>query len=803
MADIVKTYLAKILVKADDAVKTLNRFTTEVNKTKRALKELMAAGHTLGEAQGILAKNTRESKTEMVDQKRAAAVLSAAVKQTSSSMGVLGSQATKTARILERIFAAAIIGVVLNAIRQLINAMKEAVEAGAELSRSLLDVQASARALQRVGMETTVREWVDLIDELDKKFTQFSTGDIQTAITRLLDLGRVTGASREEMIRLINAAGTLATEKGKTLTEAMEAFAQPVATGRTHALREFVDVMRETSIEAEAKRRGIVGLNEEITEYHRLLAVLAIAEERQLQVMGDTVLIQEHVSGKYIENKENIVTLKAAIGSELLPVTAKLQEAFVWLLDKLDGAIQGLQLFYAVLITQFTFISKLAVSIKELGGVFQALRHPIDTINTLLSQWGHLFRDVANVINPRLFNELAEGVENSSQAFEDGEGAVEGYLDIITDLFNKVKENFIDMSQDIEKEWRKFQQKFIGYVEKMQLKLQELYLKLQFNIAKAYRSANDKIAEANKDYRNNEIEAEEKYQEKLRKLREQFLFDLEDALHERDARQIMRLIRQYNLKKTQLGREREQEREENKRNLADEIDDIKRQRDARIRELQLEYAFRKAQMERQFALEQKLRLQAHLDRIAEIKKNTKQRNEELVRALIAQGKISAEQGALIARVFDAFFGPGGAVDGSVTYLVGLIELAVDATIRAIQRLSNVFKSLPKSFGKAPAPPTSPPPRNPIPGMAEGGTFLATKPTTVTFGEAGPEIGEFTPLSKTMGKIPSGLSKDSSRSDKVELLVRMEEGLVAEIVDATLDQTATVVLNVERSRYGRV
>ena len=65
------------------------------------------------------------------------------------------------------------------------------------------------------------------------------------------------------------------------------------------------------------------------------------------------------------------------------------------------------------------------------------------------------------------------------------------------------------------------------------------------------------------------------------------------------------------------------------------------------------------------------------------------------------------------------------------------------------------------------------------------------------------MATFTPLSKTMGKIPSGLSKDSSRSDKVELLVRMEEGLVAEIVDATLDQTATVVLNVERSRYGRV
>ena len=86
MTDIVKTYLVNLVANADDAIKDLNRFTTDVNKAKRALQELMAAGHSLGEAQKKLAGATKSSAAGMVDQSREAAVLSAAVKKTSSSM---------------------------------------------------------------------------------------------------------------------------------------------------------------------------------------------------------------------------------------------------------------------------------------------------------------------------------------------------------------------------------------------------------------------------------------------------------------------------------------------------------------------------------------------------------------------------------------------------------------------------------------------------------------------------------------------------------------------------------------------
>ena len=120
---------------------------------KAQLLQMVQAGHSVKAAMVGMTQEGKYSSKELTE----------ALRQTKTGMKDVGTQTTKTSRILERIFAAAIIGFVLGAVRNLINVMKEAVEAGAELSRSMLDIQVSARALQRTGMETTIREWVCLL----------------------------------------------------------------------------------------------------------------------------------------------------------------------------------------------------------------------------------------------------------------------------------------------------------------------------------------------------------------------------------------------------------------------------------------------------------------------------------------------------------------------------------------------------------------------------------------------------------------------------------------------------------------
>ena len=62
--------------------------------------------------------------------------------------------------------------------------------------------------------------------------------------------------------------------------------------------------------------------------------------------------------------------------------------------------------------------------------------------------------------------------------------------------------------------------------------------------------------------------------------------DLEGALEERDARQVLRLIKQYNLDKTQATRERDQNLKEESRAYQEQLHELDRQRADRSKETQ-------------------------------------------------------------------------------------------------------------------------------------------------------------------------------------------------------------------------
>jgi hypothetical protein len=687
-------------------------------------------------------------------------------------------------------------------------------------------------------------------------------------------------------------------------------------------LKELVGVFDETTLNQEAVNRGYADTANEVDRTTRALVALQILQEEGIVVGDELARIQESITGQYLGNRNAVETLKASIGERLLPTTIRLQEVFIGFLDFLDKAIQGLQLFWAALVAADGTAKGFVSTMREFGGIFQALMNPLEFASALVDQFGQSFIDTLSEINPELLGQAADGIDDVGQAARDAAPDLEELAEAFKEAFSDIRELVIDLSQDIAKENRKYLQDLIEDTQKYLFDLQQLYEKLQFDIAKVNRTFNDKIADAQDDYRDKELEAEEDFQEKMRRLRENFLFNLEDALRERDARQILRLIRQFNLRKTQLERENNIEKEQRKRDFEDQIEDIKRQRAIRLRELQIEYEFRRRQMAAEFEFEKRLRLQDHLQRIEEQKQQTRERFAELLRGLQDSGDLTAKEAEILAEVFDEFFGPGGSVPASIDniiskleelkttaltainefnnlegpqipdaiktqegltfdvnegkiksqaknvtkafddelgedgevigifeyligkiknyvqkdipdslsdkegilglaakgvvtvlnmffgpdgevegvfgYLVGIIDSAVKAVITLIQRLRNAIAGL-SNIGITSAPNA---PTNPTAGpFAKGGTLYADKATTVTFGEAGPEVAQFTPLNRGNTNIGDMLGDSGftpSRNDSLELLVRMQDGLVAEIVDSTLDQAANVVINVERA-----
>lgn len=89
------------------------------------------------------------------------------------------------------------------------------------------------------------------------------------------------------------------------------------------------------------------------------------------------------------------------------------------------------------------------------------------------------------------------------------------------------------------------------------------------------------------------------------------------------------------------------------------------------------------------------------------------------------------------------------------------------------------------------------------GLAEGGTFLATRPGTINVAENRPEVITATPLGKPgkdISKMFTNATGGSGMGDgKIEIGMTLSPDLEARIISQTLSETANVVLKINRSK----
>jgi hypothetical protein len=314
----------------------------------------------------------------------------------------------------------------------------------------------------------------------------------------------------------------------------------------------------------------------------------------------------------------------------------------------------------------------------------------------------------------------------------------------------------------------------------------------------------EKQAEDEQKRRNDDLKREQEYQNRLLEMRENYLMDLEDALHNRDARQILKLMRQYELDKLQAAR---------KHALDDE--QAQTEQVAARRSIQIE--IKKAQDKRTIALlaakqdEQDKLAQLAIDQKREeddAKLKAARKNEDLIKA-------NADKMALLAAQLVQEYNLTGEW---VKRMVGLYKTYYDSVKKVYENIA-LMKAAANAAGMA-TPPTSTtngnwnwranqqqnvPQNNSRRGrsgrFAEGGSMFANRPTTVTFGEAGLEMASFMPLGRVGKDVNKSFSNMSGAggSGKVSIELLLSPDLESRIISNTLDRTAEVFVRVQKGR----
>jgi hypothetical protein len=393
---------------------------------------------------------------------------------------------------------------------------------------------------------------------------------------------------------------------------------------------------------------------------------------------------------------------------------------------------------------------------------------------------------------------MAEGIDAESDNVQQ---AVEEMREKVLDEYQKMQQDIEDATVDFNRKMddisSEYQFKRIDaerdYQDKVQdinrdanRKIQDISIKQQQDQAKARQEALDK---------------EREYQNKLLEMRENFLMDLDDALHARDARQILKLIKNYNLEKTQAQRQRDLQKAEDA--AAEKLRQQSYEAERKQAEAERQRKLEDAAIEHQRKLDQlaedeeRERIQAQLAlqrKMADLQLEMGQRLALLGAGLVAEFNLTKAGLDAILALYQAYYGPGGAIDqvyqGAQARMASTSTLSPGANPKDPQ-------SQPGGYGHGKGGSSY--------AFAEGGSLLVNKPTRVLMGEGGvPELGQFTPIGKAgtnVNKIFSNMSGAGGEGagGRMEIGLSLSPDLEARIISNSMKETAKVIVKVNRSK----
>lgn len=866
MPEVDETIITQIIVITDEAIRNTQEFRKAVDATKAKIKadnaETGLSFKDLG--QGI--KDELGKATNIVDEfgrtvgkntdviKRGNLVTSQAVRELNEESRTLGGTFSNLGSISKFVFGS-ILGVsALGVLRKIIDLFKSATEAAIEFTRATFKLEIAVRGLQRAGLDITLAEFRQVIEDIQAQFPIFSEQDVTAAVAQAGLLQREFKFTSEKIQELTLDAAILSEITGKTLLDSLTQVSFFLNTGWARSLRKMGVNISDATVQNEAFRMGIEKDFDSLDQTTKAMVRLAVVTKGLSAIQEDAGKIVDTTSGKQQVLTTTFENFKKELGERTLPVW----EGFLVLLT---DVIRAAEIFVDALTeVRLLMIEGLLLPINAVGFaatmMWKSLSGEEDfSIDQFLSNLREAregiretLRGITGLADEELLGDLlgkkaAAAAARAEEALTKFNQAFSQLKEEILEIEKRKDKAIIDERFDFVRDMEAISLKFLRREKELWLEhtqsLLDIINKAMFSIADAQRKAvldrtqigrqfDQRMEDANRKHRQKEIDAEKKFQEKLRQLRENFLLSLEDAIRSRDAAQISRLRRRFSIDQARLKRQAKDEKKSRDDSFEDQKRSLRQQREERLRVLKEELDFRiqqilinrdreiaaeklkhaqqKAELEKSLEEQRNARELKHNETLVDMDRQFREDIELIAEKLGEQFDITEEFAEKIRRALEAEFGKGGATEAIFNALADQIVDATDAVEDSVARIIKIIEDIKKAYGqvRTEEKKSGPPPvgdgQGGPPERGEGGTFFARKPTLAIFGDKGPEMATFTPVGRTganVGRVFGG--SVGGRKQQIELFIGLQEGLFAEVVNTTLGEVADVIVKVQRSR----
>lgn len=727
-------------------------------------------------------------------------------------------------------------------IQAFIQTFSSAIKQAREFEATLYRIANVERVLSLEGIDISVKQLKQGIKDIKDALPIFSEEDVAQLVGSVSTTTKELGYTGDEILRLSAAIGIL--NINSTETESLLATQAKVTNSLISPQSKSVGSLGlsfgKAKIEAKAFEMQILSAGQsfaDLTEKQK--------QEIKFQIVLETAGIEDVPIDELREKIREAGGDFSALNKYLESNDARLQENSAAWNDFLKEVGQFILPFLPALTTLIDMLRVGTIFLKifaieglaRLGTVgvivMQVLNGNIrsldDFTNTVKQSMELLRSDLTNTFFKEvpedapmwfkrgwgdLIKEDAETATSAIDGMNDAAADNEEAQKALDDLDDKLREIALDAAQAQEDLDLKFSQKRgdlnVEYDRKGDDAARDHAQKLE----DINRDSLDKVADAKRKAREDEKKAEQDLLQKLKELRQRFLMDLDDALHARDARQILRLIKEYNFEKQNILDRKKLDDKQRKEKLAADLKAIEEDRKRRIQQEQIEY---KRKLE-----DLRIAKQREIDELnlwyareqEDIAKNVEQKLEKLFDGYIQEGILHEEQLSEIEGILAKHFGTQmGMVDNLVAYMQTRFAQMASMSVPVGAPSGNV--PLTGSFiggggqsvltpsgsqninknARTPTRPSTKPVR--VPAFADGGTLFANKPTLALFGEKQPEFARFVPANQmSRGGLGGG---EMGVNGEIGLELLLSPDLEARVVRNAMNGTAQIVTKIRRSK----
>lgn len=732
-----------------------------------------------------------------------------AVKKLNGELGNIDENGHRVVRGLDaiRIALGAIVAmIVFQAIQAISNFFTSAISQARELELSLYNLRNAEKKLSEEGVDITPKGLLESIDAIQKLVPILTKAEATELVSSVANLTSELGFSAKQIDELSQVIAVLYV-RNKSLGKSFDEIRRQVITAFqsgtvTKGLGQLGVKITDSMVQQEALRLGLIKTADAYSKLEGDTKSNIIAQAT-LSLAMKSVEIElgalKDGTSEYLDTNDYAISelsktwkdFTSNAGQGLTPILAALAKFATYALQigqLISTGVRGGMALATAAVSAFVTVIRLIPNI---------LKGQISVIDAWKQAWVLSLEEAGRVFGMTMkgqvengFADTATQIQNTTQSLEELQAALaEGmkganFDDLLHDL-----EDFQKKAEQMEQDFNTKMDRMLEDYNRSKERAQQDY---NNDVQRTMEDFARKRKEAEQKYRDKEKDAEAKFQEQMRQLREKFLFNLEDALHERDARQVLRLIRQYNMDKQAMINEEALRRDSAVKEHQEEMERLRQEEADRLAQMEEEFKIKQQRAKEDYDLKVARENEEHKTDMDRLKEQIDERLKTFADKLAEELGLREGGAEEIYKVLQKYYGAGGYFDGLYDYSAKSMVSRAQQMMSLLQQIMSQYAQMTSAISGTP--------------MLIPGLKVPKIPTIIPPGIGSSPRFEGKSASMSLSAIrptalaTSGLTGAASpMSGQLGVEILLSPDLEARIVENSVNNVADVITKVRRTK----